>query len=133
MKDPKKSYATNYVPFHSYKLELLNDRTKVCFINLNSTDTKKIRVSLNFQRSSNKTLKKTLKYGQKLFEMTLVIEEAQKNLNIEILRIYETLRKSRMYFILSFLFKLGCLILYLAFSYIAIKKLYTTSTRKDWI
>ena len=105
----------------------------MCFINLNSTDTKKIRVSLNFQRNSNKTLKKTLKYGQKLFEMTLVIEEAQKNLNIEILKIYETLRKSRMYFIFSFLFKFGCLALYLALSYLAIQKLYMTSTRKDWI
>ena len=122
------------MPFHSYKLELLNDRTQVCFINLNSQDVKKIRVSLNFQRTVNKTLKKTLTYGQKLFEMTLTIEEAQRNLNFEILSVYETLRKSRTYMVFAFLFKCVCFALYLAFSYIAIQKLYTTtSTHKNFV
>ena len=133
MKDPKKTYAKNYVPFHSYKLELLNERTQVCFVNLNSEDVKRVRVSLNFQRSANKTLKKTLGYGQKLFEMSLVIEQAQKNLNTEILRVYESIRRSRTFFGLSFAFKAVCLALYLAFSFLAIKKLYTGSSNKDWI
>ena len=130
----QKDFVNNYAPFHSYKIELLNDRTQVCFVNLDIRDIKKIRVSLNFQETTSKGIKNIMKYGQKLFDFSLEIEEVMREINKKILKIHNVISSSRFYLILGFYFKMICFGLYLAFSLLYITRLYTNhSTNKEMI
>lgn len=127
MQAPNKDFIKNYSPFHSYKIELLNDRTQLCFINLDTTDPKTVQISFNFQKTKGKGLNKTMEYGQKLYEFSIKLEEFTKYVNYSVLSTYEAMGRSNNYLIFWMVVKFLVMALYLAFSFIAIKGLYSGS------
>ena len=133
MEGSKKDFVKNYAPYQSYKIELLNERTQLCFINLDTADTKTVQISLNFQKTRGKGLSKTLQYGQKLYDFTIKLEEFTKYVNYSVLTTYESMKSSNRYLFFWVFVKFVVMGLYLAFSFLAIRNLYSGTMTKGII
>lgn len=133
MEGSKKDFVKNYAPYQSYKIELLNERTQLCFINLDTADPKTVQISLNFQKTRGKGLSKTMQYGQKLYDFSISLEEFTRYVNYSVLSTYESMKSSNRYLFFWVFVKFIVMGLYLAFSFLAIRNLYSGTTTKGII